>query len=265
MPDPTVEAIASVLGDTNAGLTGSEMGRLLRQCRIGDPQPAMTKRHRLALALSTQQNLDGTGNCIVHFIKTTMSPVRFVGRSDAFEAMRQDLNEVLAFCGLSLREDGEIVTATAARTLSEAAQRTNRLRKEMHRRGVHAEVLKYCSEELLADDCFNAVFEAVKGMAQRIRDLTGLTDDGADLVQEAFSLGKSGMPKYAFNSLRSVSEQSEQKGLVNLMCGVFGTFRNPSAHAPKVKWHVSESDALDLLSTLSLLHRRIDLAVATGA
>jgi uncharacterized protein (TIGR02391 family) len=66
---------------------------------------------------------------------------------------------------------------------------------------------------------------------------------------------------FAFNSLRTDSEKSEQKGLVSLMVGVFGAFRNPAAHAPKVVWYVSEADALDLLTTLSMLHRRLDAAV----
>ena len=28
--------------------------------------------------------------------------------------------------------------------------------------------------------------------------------------------------------------------------GVFGTFRNPVAHAPRTEWEISEADALDL-------------------
>jgi len=65
----------------------------------------------------------------------------------------------------------------------------------------------------------------------------------------------------ALNSLRTETEQSEQKGLANLMIGLYGTFRNPAGHAPKIRWHVDEADALDLLTTLSLVHRRLDKAV----
>ncbi len=46
--------------------------------------------------------------------------------------------------------------------------------------------------------------------------------------------------------------------VANLLKGVFGTFRNPTAHAPRERWPVSEADALDLFSTLSYLHRRLD-------
>jgi len=67
----------------------------------------------------------------------------------------------------------------------------------------------------------------------------------------------------AFNSLQTKTEQSEHKGLMNLVKGLFGTFRNTTAHAPKIKWVIREQDALDMLSLASLLHRRLDEAVRT--
>ena len=80
------------------------------------------------------------------------------------------------------------------------------------------------------------------------------------LVDEAFG-GAS--PVLALNSLRTEPEQSEQAGMVNLLKGLFGTFRNTTAHAPKINWPISEQDALDLLSLVSLLHRRLDACVQT--
>jgi uncharacterized protein (TIGR02391 family) len=44
------------------------------------------------------------------------------------------------------------------------------------------------------------------------------------------------------------------------MKGLFSTFRNPAAHAPKVAWATSRSDALDMLTLASMLHRRLDKA-----
>lgn len=62
---------------------------------------------------------------------------------------------------------------------------------------------------------------------------SGLSGDGADLADMALAPGKTGMPLLTFNSPRTESEQSEQKGLLNLLKGMFGTFRNPTAHAPR--------------------------------
>ena len=42
-----LQAVADALGDTSEGLTGSEIEHLLATCKMGDPSPAMTKRHRL--------------------------------------------------------------------------------------------------------------------------------------------------------------------------------------------------------------------------
>ena len=128
----------------------------------------------------------------------------------------------------------------------------------MLRRGGHAEIFKYCTEELVAEDCFGAVFEATKGLGERVRQMSSLDEDGYPLVQEAF---EGSNPMIAFNSLRTSTEKNEQRGLASLMKGVFSAFRNPEAHEPKLLWHVSEADALDLLSTLSLVHRRLDTAV----
>ena len=100
-------------------------------------------------------------------------------------------------------------------------------------------------------------------MAEKIRDKAGVDGDGAELVDRAFGIGKHGMPLLAFNTLQSETERSEHHGLMQLMKGVFGTFRNTTAHVPKVKWPVSERDALDLLTMASYLHRRLDDCVRT--
>ena len=54
---------------------------------------------------------------------------------------------------------------------------------------------------------------------------------------ELFSIAACGLsqgtPRLAFNTLRIETERSEQKGLINLFKGLFGTFRNVTAHAPR--------------------------------
>jgi hypothetical protein len=132
-----------------------------------------------------------------------MDPVRYAGNSGRFETRRQELNEVLAFCGFQLGEDGKLRRQAAARTLTEAEERAGRLRAELQRRGVHGDVFAFCRSELLQKNYFHAVFEATKSVADKIRSRTGLTGDGAELVNEAFGSGKAGMPFLAFNSLQT--------------------------------------------------------------
>ena len=58
---PQLQAIAEALGDTNDGLTGSEIGHLLETCRITDAAPTMTKWRRLYNAFANDQNQRTTG------------------------------------------------------------------------------------------------------------------------------------------------------------------------------------------------------------
>ena len=189
-----------------------------------------------------------------------MAPVNFVKNLDGFAAYRLDLNRILAFSGVSLNASGKLVPVTVARTLDEAESRASEFRAKLTQRSVHPDVLAFCRPELLDGNYFHAVLEASKSVADKIRLKAGLANDGAELVQEAFC-GQS--PYLAINSLQTKTQQSEQSGFANLLIGLFGTFRNPTAHAPKVQWPVSEQDALDLLTLVSYLHRRLDTAART--
>jgi len=134
----------------------------------------------------------------------------------------------------------------------------NELRAELMHRNVHSDVLRFCKTELLQDNYFHCVLEAAKSAAQKIRDKSGIEADGASLVDEVFSIKS---PRLALNTLQTESEQSEKKGFANLLKGVFGTFRNVTAHAPKIIWAVNRTDAMDALTILSYIHRRLDEAV----
>ena len=258
-----LESICRVLADTEAGLSGTEIGTLLAQLGIPDPAAGTTKWKRLLVALNEQQQRDDCSNKVLHLIIEAMKPVRYVRSADVFESRRIRLNHVLIFVGVQLGDDGQLRRQQAARTLSEAEARAGRLKAELLKRNVHSDVLRFCRAELLQDNYFHAVLEATKSVSEKIRCKTGLSADGGELADQAFALGKVGMPFLAFNSLQTESEQSEQKGLLNLMKGLFGTFRNTTAHAPKVSWNMSEQDALDLLTMASFLHRRLDHAART--
>jgi uncharacterized protein (TIGR02391 family) len=118
----------------------------------------------------------------------------------------------------------------------------------------------YCEVEVLRRSIFHAVFEATKGLAERIRKMTGSTHDGAEPVDACIAKVN---PVIRINPHVTKSETSEHSGFANLLRGVFGTFRNPVAHVPRTEWTVSEADALNLFSTLSYLHRRLDQAAVT--
>jgi uncharacterized protein (TIGR02391 family) len=252
-----LQAIADALGDTDQGLTGSEIGHLLASCRMTDTDPGLTKRHRLYNALVASQNARQDRLAILAFVRKTMKPERFIRTPERFEPMRSNLNVALSFAGLLVNEAGTIESADRAATLSEAKRRARELRGDLNIRGAHPDVLRFCNEELLADNYFHAVLEAVKSVGEKIREKTGLVDDGGTLIDRALA---GSPPMLAINSLTNDSEVSEQKGFANLVRGTFGMFRNPTAHAARITWDMSKEDAEDLFSIVSLIHRRLDKA-----
>jgi uncharacterized protein (TIGR02391 family) len=90
--------------------------------------------------------------------------------------------------------------------------------------------------------------------------LSGLTTDRADLVHDAFGV-KYGDPLLAINAFDTETLKGEQRGFVSLLKGLYGMIRNPLAHGPRIEWDMSEQDALDILTMISLVHRKLDRAV----
>jgi uncharacterized protein (TIGR02391 family) len=117
--------------------------------------------------------------------------------------------------------------------------------------------------EILTRNAFHAQLEATKSVFEKIRHRTGLTGDGAALVDAALALGRSGTPVLAINALASHTDRDEQIGLANLLKGLSGMFRNPVAHDPRLNRTIADDELLEVLTTLSMIHRRLDAARLT--
>jgi uncharacterized protein (TIGR02391 family) len=254
-PASVIEQVCRILGDA---VTGSEIPNLIAPFNK-TPESAAEQRNtkwkRLFNAVITVQNRIQDGRPLINLVNQVMAPVRFSSQA-AFDTTRAEVNEKFLLAGFSVREDGKVIRAKAASTVAEAQMRADDLRAELTRRQVHPDVLRFCRAELLQQNYFHAVLEACKSVADKVRTLTGQQGDGSQLVDATCTL-KSG-PRIVFNSLGTDWERSEQTGLATLMKGLFSTFRNPTAHAPRVVWATSRADALDMLTLTSMLHRRLD-------
>ena len=169
------------IGGTEDGLTGTQIGDLLAQCGVPDVDPAATKWRRLFHAFAAFQNERHFGNHLVVFINQAMNPVRFTTDRPQFNRWRDRLNVILAFSGMSVRNDGRVCRAKQASNLDEAIARAGRLQYLLESRGVHPDVLLHCKAEWLQENYFHAVFEATKSIAAKLRALTGHPGDGAAL------------------------------------------------------------------------------------
>lgn len=257
LTDIQIEDISRILGEY---LSGSDISRHFADMGIDDTSGESTKWRRLNATFKKYQAIDGGSSKLLDFTRRLLEPSRYVNRQDVFEGARQEINAHLAFAGIEYRQDGKFAAIEVATTIDEAHKRLNTINAKFKGRRIHPQVSKYCKAELLQDNYFHAVFEAAKGLAQRIRDMSGVKLDGADLVQEVFAIQR---PLLALNSLQSETERSEHKGFAQLLKGCFGAVRNPLAHEPKILWK-GEDDAADYLSLISLLHRKLDECVQTG-
>lgn len=79
-----LEAACRVLADTERGLTGTQIERLLQEIKIADTSPGMTKWKRLFNALSGAQNKHQLGNHLIMLINRAMDPVNYARDPNAF-------------------------------------------------------------------------------------------------------------------------------------------------------------------------------------
>lgn len=253
-----LEGICRTIADTSTGLTGSEIGQLLVNANIPDIDPQNTKWKRLYNAFAEWQNEHQCSNHILKFIQDALQPVRYLGREEVFHDRRIEINKRLSFIGVELSEAGKYRQIEKVTTIPEAEQRASRLKHKLESRNVHAAIMDYCKSELLVENYFHSVFEATKSIADRLRGMTGLYADGNNLADVAFSTSN---PLVRINLLQTDTDRSEHLGLCNLIKGVFGLIRNPTAHTPKVKFLITEDEALDILNAISLIHKRLDNAI----
>lgn len=253
-----VAAIADVLGDTDKGLKGSEINKALRALNIRNEAPSDNKKTQLQESLQARLREPAGPEAVRNFVEWAMSPAHFWKAPERFSILRISLNKALLPLGWEVDESGKLQPARPARTIEEAHRRAADLRHALEGRQVHPNIIEYCREELVQDNYFHAVFEAVKGLFERLRTITGLQKDGWKLVDEALC---GDAPALKINAFTTETEKSEQRGFASLLRGIYGMFRNPLAHEPKVTWEITKEDALDLLSLLSLVHRRLDRAV----
>ncbi|WP_119079479.1 TIGR02391 family protein [Chitinophaga alhagiae] len=253
-----LEAVCKVIANTEKGLTGSEIQKLLADSKIDDSDPDLTKWKRLYNAFAHWQNNNNCSNNIVDFLKRALQPARYINQAELFHFRRNEINKVLSFIGIEISDRGTLIEVSKTVTLSEAEQRAGHFKYKLLARNIHPDIIQYCNSELLQENYFHSVFEAVKGVAERIRLMTGLYADGNPLVDTAFSTNN---PLIRINRLLTDTDRSEHLGLMNSIKGLFGIIRNPTAHVPKILFVIDEDDALDIMTIASFIHKKLDRAL----
>lgn len=254
-----LEQICKILGEAT---NGSIITKIFQSCSLQEAYDSNgTKWKRLYAALHNHQLYNHNGNITLVIIQKIMDPVRFIDNPDKFDSLRNLLNAILAFSGFQLTPEGKLIEVSKATTISEAIKRSNKLKADLYYRSIHPEVLRFCEPEFLGENYFHAVLEATKSVADKLRTKANLTLDGSSLVDKALF---SDRPLLALNKLSTDSERSEQRGLGQLIKGIFMMFRNVTAHEPKIYKEYDYQEVLDCLTMLSFIHKQLDNCFLTG-
>lgn len=256
LPRSTVEILSRILGE---GSTGSSITRTFEALNIQEQPSEPTKWKRLYCNLCYLQDKEKSANSVLRVTSQILAPALFSEKIDLFNDLRARVNVVLCLHGIVYNSNGTFSECEKVQSLDEAERRLRRMQSLLRGRSIHPEVTKYCQSELMQENYFHAVFEACKGLAQRIREKANVDLDGEKLINAAL-MGND--PILAINSLRTETEKSEQIGFGNLVKGCFSAVRNPRAHGPRILWK-EDDDTADLLTLISLLHRKLDICHPT--
>ncbi len=255
----SLQSICQLIADPKEGLTDIQIEEILSGgWRLPEPKPYVHYWDRLYAILEFNQNQNNNANIIVLFMKNALQYLRRLDK-DKFQNQKDKLHLIISPLGLEIHDNGVISALPKVDTIKEQEYRTNKFRSTTVDRKMHPEIISICRQDIMLENYFPVISDATKSIADKIRDKTGLTEDGVSLVDLAFNLQN---PLLAINSLKSESEILEQIGLINLIKAMFSMFRRTTANEPEVKWPIDEQDALDLLTSLSYIHRKLDKAVS---
>jgi len=258
--DITLRNLSDILSNM---LTHTKITEHLAGAGIAQSQNGSNKTDRIFYALKERQVQDRCGNNVLAFVIRLLNPKRYNDES-AFERDRTNINEKLVYEGIEIDKSGQPKQVQKAKTISEAKCRSLKIKEKVHGIGVHRDILRYCEEEWLKENYFHAILEITKSVAERLRQLSSYTSDGAELVDECFGLGKDNKPMLAFNTLQTESEKSEHKGFGNFCKGFFSMYRNPKAHNPKILEDTQLNQMTEVLVVATIIQNKLDNTYKTG-
>lgn len=255
MPRAMIDKLSELIAEQ---VSKPELFQIWDELGVQDSTGGASRVKQAKENLFIEQGKSRSSGIVAKFIESILIPVRYVDRSGEYREIRHRVNEIIAFHGWSVDERGKLVIVERSESLTQAAVSANRLIAELRQRDTHHEVFKYCDQELLAKDLFHALHEAVKGLSDRLRRLSGLRTDGGALFDACLGGDE---PLLRINLLASDTDVAVQKGFVNALKGAHGMWRNFTAHESRVNAAVAETELLDAMSLVSYLHKRLDGAV----
>ncbi len=255
MKDNVLTEIAKILGDA---FTNTIIDECLKQLRLSANGAPSTKWRKLLFVFRKYQDKNKSSKDVFRILESLLAPVRFIKDTQTYNAILTEINKVICTEGYEIDDTGTVIVANKLSTLDEINARYSSLIKKLQDRNIHSQVLKYCTAELLTENYFHSVFEAAKGISERVREMSGIDLDGTQLYNAVFSVSN---PILKYNDLVSDSEKNQQNGLKEMLNGITHYVRNVTAHEPKIKWIIEEDAAIEILTVISFLHSALDKCI----
>jgi uncharacterized protein (TIGR02391 family) len=120
---------------------------------------------------------------------------------------------------------------------------------------LHPAVSEIARPYVLSGHYGAGLFETVKALNNRVKEMTAGSGDGTALMQRVFS---SDNPQLVLGDLTTPSGRNTQDGFRFIFAGIVQAVRNTSAHDPFQSLTLNE--ALEYLGFVSLLMRKLDEA-----
>jgi uncharacterized protein (TIGR02391 family) len=93
--------------------------------------------------------------------------------------------------------------------------------------GIQQDLWDVIEKNYVNESYSSAILDTIHLLTETIRNKTGLEGDGSSLIGQAFG-GEN--PKIQLNKLQTESEKNVQKGMQDILRGVFTAIRNPRSH-----------------------------------
>ena len=211
--------------------------------------PANTDRNDLRGLLQFLADHSGSEGrrALRSFIGSWLNDRLPTGPSDE---LRARLVQQLARQGWHVRDDRLVIGERAAgRLIGSPLLRDARLA------ALHPEVLAVAEKYIRSDHPATAVFEALKAVNLRVKQMAGRNDDGSSMMGSVLS---GTVPILMIADPSTETGRSIQDGYKFLFMGAMLALRNPAAHEQLPDMH--EAEAFDQLSFTSILMRALDAA-----
>lgn len=117
---------------------------------------------------------------------------------------------------------------------------------------VEQELWEVLEKNYESEEYSNAILDAMHLLTETIRNKTGLEGDGSSLVGQAFGGDN---PKIQLNKLQTESEKNIQKGIQEILKGLYTAVRNPRSHD---KQNDTKEDADSIIYFINYMLRLID-------